>query len=85
MCTALDTSFSFGAEYNTYLQIIRPLEGELDHADLSKFLDNFSFGTNDRSSDTTMETEDQDMMEAEEADQVRVFVKQGQPLFLISC
>ena len=78
VCTALDTLFSFGAEYNTYVQIVRPLEGELDHGDLSTFLDNFSFGANDRLSDMPITSEDQDMMEAEESDQVRIFKEQGQ-------
>lgn len=71
VCTALDTSFSFGAEYSTYIQIVRPLEGDLDHGDLSIHLDNFSFGTDDHASDAPLIVEDHDMMEAEESDQVR--------------
>lgn len=67
VCRALDISFSASAEYATYIQIIRPLDGELDDGDLSACLDNFSFG--DDSTDTH-DTEDHDMMEAEESDSV---------------
>lgn len=67
VCRALDISFSTSAEYATYIQIIRPLDGELDDGDLSACLDNFSFG--DNSADIAG-TEDQEMMEAEEADPV---------------
>lgn len=67
VCRALDISFSASAEYATYIQIIRPLDGELDDGDLSACLDNFSF-----SDDTpdTKDMEDHEMMEAEEADSV---------------
>jgi ubiquitin-like-conjugating enzyme ATG10 len=69
VCTALNMSFSLGSEYNTYLQIVRPLEGELDDGDLSSCLESFSFGG--RSGDDEMEIEaDKDMMIAEEADEV---------------
>lgn len=67
ICTALDTSFSASAERATYIQVIRPLEGELDDGDLSACLDDFSFG--DDSADTAG-TEDQEMMEAEDGDSV---------------
>ena len=70
VCSALNTAFELGPEYNTYIQIVRSLEGELDDGDLSKFLDNFSF--NDPRDSSQPETEaDSEMMEAEEADQVR--------------
>lgn len=69
VCRALDISFSASAEYATYIQIIRPLDGELDDGDLSACLDNFSFG--DDSSPDTKDTEDHDMMEAEESDSVK--------------
>lgn len=70
VCAALNTVFALGPEYNTYIQIIRPLEGDLGDGDLSKFLDNFSF--DDRTDAAQAETEaDSKMMEAEEADQVR--------------
>lgn len=67
VCRALDLSLSTSAEYTTYIQIIRPLDGELDDSDLSACLDSFSFG--DNTTDTTA-TEDQEMMDAE-ADSVQ--------------
>lgn len=77
VCTALNTSgaaFALGPEYSTYLQIVRPLEGELDDGDLSACLDNFSFGDGDGvEREVEMEAEgerDREMMEAEEADRV---------------
>lgn len=70
-CRALDLSLSTAAEYTTYIQIIRPLEGELDDGDLSACLDNFSFGENGLD---TIEPEDEEMAEAEESDPV--FIRQ---------
>ncbi|KAK0632000.1 hypothetical protein B0T14DRAFT_18159 [Immersiella caudata] len=67
VCTALNTSFSLGPEYNTYLQIVRPLEGELDDGDLSAYLENFSFG-GFKNEVTEMEA-DKDMIAAEDADE----------------
>lgn len=69
VCTALNTSFTLGPEYVTYLQISRPLDGELDDGDLSVCLDGFSFG--DRSKDDAMDIEaEREMIAAEEADDV---------------
>ncbi|KAG7293064.1 hypothetical protein NEMBOFW57_003110 [Staphylotrichum longicolle] len=80
VCTALNTSgpaaaaFALGPEYSTYLQIVRPLEGELDDGDLSACLDNFSFGDGGGvDGEVEMEVDgggerDREMMEAEEAD-----------------
>lgn len=82
VCTALNTSgpaaaaFALGPEYSTYLQIVRPLEGELDDGDLSACLDNFSFGDGGGvDGEVEMEVDgggerDREMMEAEEADRV---------------
>lgn len=67
VCRALDLAFISSVDYTTYLQIIRPLEGELDDGDLSKFLDNFSFGGENTE---TQGTEDHKMMEAEDSDLV---------------
>lgn len=67
VCRALDVSFSTSAEYTTYVQIVRPLDGELDDGDLSSCLDSFSFGDEDK--DMTS-TEDHEMAEAEQADSV---------------
>lgn len=69
VCRALDISLTASAEYTTFVQIIRPLDGELgDDADLSSCLDNFSFG---EVAGQTTNSEDHDMMEAEESDSVR--------------
>lgn len=67
VCRALDVSFSTSAEYATYVQIIRPLDGELDDGDLSSYLDNFSFGDEDKE---MASTEEHEMAEAEQADSV---------------
>lgn len=70
-CTALNTTaaFTLGPEYSTYLQIIRPLEEELDDGDLSSYLDSFSFGDDPSGKEIGIER-DMEMVEAEEADQV---------------
>ena len=67
VCRALDVFFSTSAEYTTYVQIIRPLDGELDDGDLSSCLDNFSFGDEDNE---MTGTQDLEMAEAEQADSV---------------
>ncbi|KAK0745932.1 hypothetical protein B0T18DRAFT_139903 [Schizothecium vesticola] len=64
VCSAFNTTFSLGPEYSTYLQIIRPLEGELDDGNLSAFLENLSFDAGP----TGLEP-DLDMMAAEDADE----------------
>jgi len=68
--TALDTTSAFGAEYTTYIQITRPLDGDIDDGDLSLDLGNFSLGTEAVTEDLT--PQEAEMMEAEEADEVRV-------------
>lgn len=70
VCRALDISFSASAEYATYIQIIRPLDGELDDGDLSACLDNFSFDNDNTDMADTANTEDQEMIGAEESDSV---------------
>jgi ubiquitin-like-conjugating enzyme ATG10 len=80
VCRALDVSFSTSAEYATYVQIIRPLDGELDDGGLSSSLDNFSFGDGDK--DMTS-TEDHEMAEAEQADSVWLKLFRLQVLMLI--
>ncbi|ROW11205.1 hypothetical protein VMCG_01447 [Cytospora schulzeri] len=77
VCRALDIGFVSSVDYTTYAQIIRPLEGELDDGDLSKFLDNFSFGE----SKDMASTEDREMMEAEESDSAAVHKAQRPPDF----
>ena len=69
LCTALDTIFSPDGGYITYLQIIRPLEGSLDHEDLSLDLDKFTFGYAD-DANSSLTGDDKDMMDAEEEDEV---------------
>jgi ubiquitin-like-conjugating enzyme ATG10 len=69
VCTALNTSFSLGPEYNTYLQIVRPLEGELDDGGLSAYLENFSFGGGFKEEVMEIEVE-KTMMAEEDADEV---------------
>lgn len=67
VCRALDVSFSMSAGYTTYVQITRPLDGELDDGDLSSYLDSFSFGDEDKEMTST---QDHEMAEAEQADSV---------------
>ncbi|PSR91906.1 hypothetical protein BD289DRAFT_365231 [Coniella lustricola] len=62
VCRALDISFLTSVEYATYVQIIRPLDGELDDGDLSTCLDKFSF---DQDVPETNDTSDSEMMETE--------------------
>lgn len=69
VCRALDTSLTASAEYATFVQIIRPLDGELDDGDLSACLDTFSFAQGD--DQMTDSDENHAMLEAEESDSVR--------------
>ncbi|KAK2611251.1 hypothetical protein N8I77_004611 [Diaporthe amygdali] len=78
VCRALDVLFSTSAEYTTYVQIVRPLDGELDDGDLSSCLDSFSFGDEDK--DMTS-TEDHEMAEAEQADSAAIHQVQRPPYF----
>ncbi|ROW01646.1 hypothetical protein VSDG_02276 [Cytospora chrysosperma] len=78
VCRALDTAFVSSIDYTTYVQIIRPIEGELDDGDLSRFLDNFSFGGESKD---TAGTEDHEMVEAEESDLAVVHKTQKLPDF----
>jgi ubiquitin-like-conjugating enzyme ATG10 len=75
LCWALNTtSLNPGAEYDTYLQIIRPLDGELDDGDLSAVLEGFSFDQIGKTARHDVEPdvmeEDEAMREAEDADEV---------------
>jgi ubiquitin-like-conjugating enzyme ATG10 len=69
VCTSLNISFSLGAENCTYIQIFRPLEGELDYGNVAAQLDRLSF---ELASDT--ETSpiqgDEYMVEVEDSDEV---------------
>ncbi|KAL2124553.1 hypothetical protein VTJ04DRAFT_918 [Mycothermus thermophilus] len=70
VCRALDTNaaFTLGPEYSTFVQIVRPLDGELDDGGLSACLDGFSLGDDNSRMADDIEA-DREMMEAEEADQ----------------
>lgn len=74
-CRALNTALSHGAEYNTYVQIIRPLDGELDDGDLSSVLDRFSFDAVGHLNEVDMDDDNNEMMESEEADTVRALYR----------
>ncbi|KAH8179773.1 autophagocytosis associated protein, active-site domain-containing protein [Sarocladium implicatum] len=80
LCTALDTIFSPDGGYITYLQIIRPLDGTLDHDDLSLDLDKFTFGDDSSTKDHLM-MNDKDMMDAEEDDEAAVIKRRAVPDF----
>ncbi|KAM7183283.1 hypothetical protein V8F20_012678 [Naviculisporaceae sp. PSN 640] len=73
---ALNTS-SFtmlGLDYHTYIQIIRPLEDTSsgrDDEDLSRYLDKFSFGGDDRLN--SGDAGDKEMIEVEEADDEAIY------------
>lgn len=67
VCSALDTTFSFGSGYATYIQIVRPLTPQADlDLDLSKF------SISDPSGGYGFTAADEDMMDEEESDEVRV-------------
>ncbi|KAL2756848.1 hypothetical protein ACRALDRAFT_2041435 [Sodiomyces alcalophilus JCM 7366] len=83
VCTALDTSFAMGAEYTTFIQIIRPLEASLDHGDLSSHLDRFSF-CNRPGVEAGSGPNDQAMIDAEEEDEV-VYEIHHHPTYQMPC
>ncbi|KAH7358833.1 hypothetical protein B0T11DRAFT_109087 [Plectosphaerella cucumerina] len=64
--SALAMAFAFDGGPSTYVQIIRPLEADLDHGGLSLDLDKFSFR------DEALEMNDQAMAEAEDADEAAI-------------
>lgn len=68
VCTALATSFSPDNDgYTTYIQIIRPLEGDVD---LPFDLDGFSLSEN--ATEDLHNAGDAELMETEESDKVRL-------------
>ncbi|KAL2271169.1 hypothetical protein VTJ83DRAFT_540 [Remersonia thermophila] len=72
VCRALNTTaaFTLGPEYSTFVQIIRPLEGEPDDGGLSDCLGGFSLGEDGGRAGGEEDVEMHgEMMEAEEADQ----------------
>ncbi|SPN96879.1 uncharacterized protein DNG_00399 [Cephalotrichum gorgonifer] len=69
--TSLAAAFG-DADSSTYIQIIRPLEANLDPGDLSLEIEKISFN------EATVGHEDQDMMEGEEADEA--VLKRDAPL-----
>lgn len=70
--TALITAFTSAAEYSTYIQIIRPLDMNLDDGDLSAALDKLSFDHTHGTEGVSLDT-DQQMLEAENQDEVSEF------------
>ncbi|KAL1859014.1 hypothetical protein VTK73DRAFT_7609 [Phialemonium thermophilum] len=84
VCAALSTSFALGDGSGTYLQIVRPLEGELDDGDLSSQLDRFSLGLGEGTVTggvAASTDEDRDMLEAENADTSALPSRPAQPSF----
>jgi ubiquitin-like-conjugating enzyme ATG10 len=69
--TALVLAFTPAAEYSTYIQIIRPLELDLDDGDLSAALDKLSFDVTHGTGEASVDA-DQQMREAEDQDTVRL-------------
>lgn len=67
--TALIMAFTPAAEYSTYLQIIRPLELDLDDGDLSAALDKLSFDVTHGTETASLDADEQ-MLEAEDQDEV---------------
>jgi ubiquitin-like-conjugating enzyme ATG10 len=79
VCSALNTVFSLGPEYSTFLQIIRPLDqGGVDDDELARYMDSLSFDSTSggpKLDRVALDAEtDTKMREAEEADldQVRI-------------
>lgn len=68
--TALIMAFTPAAEYSTYIQIIRPLEVDLDDGNLSAALDKLSFDATHDTETASMEADEQ-MLEAEAQDEVK--------------
>lgn len=68
--TALIMAFTPAAEYSTYIQIIRPLEVDLDDGNLSAALDKLSFDATHDTETASMEADEQ-MLEAEAHDKVK--------------
>jgi ubiquitin-like-conjugating enzyme ATG10 len=67
--TALIMAFTAAAEYSTYIQIVRPLELDLDDGNLSAALDKLSFGASHGTEGASIDA-DQQMREAEDQDEV---------------
>jgi len=70
VCTSFATAFGIDTDYSTYVQITRPIQAVLDHGDLSYEMERFSL-----SEDTLAGPGDHEMMEAEEADEVRIHAR----------
>jgi ubiquitin-like-conjugating enzyme ATG10 len=72
---ALLMAFTPLAEYSTYMQIIRPLDGELDDDDLLAQLDKLSFDAPEMTETSSMEADEQ--MLDEDNDVVGQFPETG--------
>lgn len=72
-CRALNTTtLTLGTEYNTYVQIIRPLEGISCDGEISDILDKLCLEADPGHAQGQMDmtAQDREMVDAEEADQV---------------
>jgi ubiquitin-like-conjugating enzyme ATG10 len=67
--TSLIMAFTPGAEYSTYIQIIHPVDLDLDDGDLSAALDKLSFDVTHGVEGALVDA-DQQMREAEDQDEV---------------
>ncbi len=79
ICAALDTNFSVDDEYTTYIQITRPLEAKLEPGDLSGDLSKISLGTETAPVEVEDIPGDEEMIEAEETDEVSFRAQQQAP------
>ena len=80
-CTALSTSFVLDTEHTTYIQIIRPLDGELeDGSNLASQLEGVSLGPGGYLDAGPVE-EDTEMIEAEERDNLALRAQPVKPTF----
>jgi len=71
---ALIMAFTPAAEYSTYIQIIRPLELDLDDGNLSAALDKLSFDVTNGAEGASIDADEQ-MREAEDQDDVGLGVQ----------
>ncbi|KAB5580076.1 hypothetical protein GE09DRAFT_1212540 [Coniochaeta sp. 2T2.1] len=66
--TALIMAFTLAAEYSTYIQIVKPLEVNLDDSGLSAALDKLSFGVAHDDTEPAPIEADEQMLESEDQD-----------------
>lgn len=81
LCTVLNAAFFLDGSCTTYVQIKRPLDPDLDPADLS--LDLGSFSISDHARDDSAVTADEAMVDHEESDAVRCDVVEHGPCLML--